>query len=104
MKKPPLAIHYKFGGGVKVAGLRPWHKFGYFRFWEVMPEPATLGQVTEMWWHRISGTSPGNPAHYKLMKQRIKSDDTKNREFKPGAKPVLPRYAARLQDIEGWEE
>jgi hypothetical protein len=108
--KRPLAILYKFGGAVKVAGIHRYDN-GSFRFGDSVTPPATIEQVAEAWWHRISGTTPGNPKYYDLLKSRIKSEDFKNREFsrgsvkfKPGAAPVLPSYAKRLEDIEGFEE
>lgn len=68
----------------------------------------TLQQIIEMWWHRISKTSPGNPKWYVRTNSAYLSTDRKELgssylKHKPDAKPVLPKGVTRLEDIEGYE-
>lgn len=86
---------YKFGGGWEWALL----EIGG----QVRRSPGAMPATID---HRGLGTSPGMPKWYK----RLNHEDGKTREFtrtevtfKPGAKPVLPKYAKRIEDIEGYE-
>jgi hypothetical protein len=90
-------IRFRFGGAEEAV----WNdETG----WEDARPAATPEQFALYLAHRLSGTSPGDPAWYRRLKSQRHDFGLPvgYLKFRPGAKPVLPAGVSRLEDLEGY--